>query len=409
MFSDYTTMLSWLFQQPLGKSYPDLTHIERVLHDLGNPHLSVPIIHVAGTNGKGSTTAYLSHILRAHQKDVATFTSPHLHSFNERFQLNHQSVSNEALVSYMKRLEPYGLSQFELFTCAFFLFIADEKPDVAIVEAGIGGLLDTTNVVVPDVSIITSIGLDHIQLLGNTIEDITQQKAGIIKQNTPIIVGHVSDASFNIIADIASSKQASLYRYSTHFLAHNGMSTSNGIVFDYEGERYTSVMLGEHQIQNATVALKASQIFLKEIWRASLAKEGVCNTVWAGRMEKVQDSPIIYIDGAHNEQGIIALVTTIKQLFGKKKVNVLFGALNRKDYAKMVMLLHEASEDIYVTQFNHPQSITRDDIQESDTLIMVDDWREWVTSYRECNDSVPLIVTGSLYFISDVREYFMDK
>lgn len=408
MFSDYKTMLNWLFQQPMGKSYPDLTHVEKVLHQLGSPHRSVPIIHVAGTNGKGSTTAYLSHILRAHNQSVATFTSPHLHCLNERFQLNHQPVSDEDLVVYMQKLMPYALTQFELFTCAFFLFIADKQPDMAIVEVGIGGLLDTTNVVNPEISIITSIGLDHVPMLGETIEDITYQKAGIIKQHTPVVIGNLGQKSLPIIDEIAVKNSAPVFKYQQDFFVKTNSVTQEGNSFTYENERYKSGLLGEHQVHNATLAIKASQILLKERWNKQLAQKGVKNTVWAGRMEHVYKKPIIYIDGAHNEEGILALKNMVQPLFPNEKVHILFGALNRKDYKQMITLLQEIAEKIHVTQFNHPQSITKEDIPKSDSIVIVDDWQNWLTAYIQKNDNQPLIVTGSLYFISEVRAYFND-
>lgn len=392
--------LEWLYQQPLGKSDYTLEHVKNVLAQLGNPHLSKPVIHVAGTNGKGSTVAFIKRVLNEHGLKVVTYTSPHIYQFNERMMCDEQMISDAAIVSYINVLKAFRMTQFEYMTCLFFLYMADQQADVAVIEVGIGGLHDTTNVVSSEISVITTIGLDHQAFLGETLADIARQKAGIIKWQKPVVVGHVADSLVTLFQDMAFEKKATLYLYGDQFMPEQvTLNAAKHNVFTYDGVCYEMTLKGKHQVANAVVALKACQLYLNERFNSDLAKRAIQETRWAGRFETVRQHPLIVVDGAHNEEGILALLQTMAEQFDGQSVKVLFGALSRKDYAQMIALLSR-EWPLYISEFDHPQSIQLDTLTLPESVHVVSDWKHWLMQQTE-----PVVVTGSLYFISQVKEF----
>lgn len=404
MITNYKEAMEWLYNQPRGKNRKNLDDIKVILKELGNPHLSAKIIHVAGTNGKGSTISFLQNILMAHHKKVAVFTSPHIMKFNERFQINHKNISDDKLVKLVNRLTCYKLSQFEYFTLIFFLYISQENIDYALIEVGIGGLLDTTNVVEPYITLITSVGMDHMDLLGNSLENIAKQKAGIIKQNIPILVGQVDTSVAEIIKNISDSKQAPLIFIDEDLKNAKEKYFQSYTEFMFENNLYKIELLGIHQINNAILALKCCQLVLKEEWCSHLVKEALYRTKWIGRFEKISEKPIIYLDGAHNIDGIKSLVQSIKQLFPTQKINIIFSALKRKSYDEMLLLL--APFHLKITSFDFIGSIEQKDLSISFQKLFIEDWKKELNCAKE---NEIYIVTGSLYFIAQVREFLMKK
>ncbi|MBF0779723.1 MULTISPECIES: folylpolyglutamate synthase/dihydrofolate synthase family protein [unclassified Granulicatella] len=406
MIDYYKQALDWLYAQPTGKSNPDLSYVKAVLKELGSPHLKVPVIHVTGTNGKGSTIAFLSHILKEHGLNVATFTSPHLLTFNERFQINHCMISDEEIVTYLNQLKKYQLTQFELFTCLFFLYIATHQPDIALVEVGIGGLFDTTNVVQPELSIITSVGIDHLGMLGNSIEDIARQKAGIIKEHVPVFISLVPENCLAIFKEVATQKKSPIHLYPYQSVINKYQLLPNGFTFEFDGNTFQTSIVGKHQLFNVTLALAAAKHYLNEGFNVELAKQGILHTHWSGRMEKVYEKPMIYIDGAHNEQGIHALIDTIQEKFPTQKIKIIFGALSRKDYSSMLSLLAKTF-DTYVTTFEYNQSASLEELNQiSPHVVPIENWKSAIQLDIAHQLDTVIIFTGSLYFISEVKTYF---
>lgn len=402
MITTYEEALQWLYAQPRGKKRKNLDDIKIILAQLNNPHLSTRIIHVAGTNGKGSTIAFLKDILMAHGYTVATFTSPHITVFNERFQINHQMIDNDTIVKYINQLKAFDLAQFEIFTLLFFLYITDNAVDYAIVEVGIGGLMDTTNVVHPILSIITSVGFDHMDLLGETIEEIAIQKAGIIKQNIPVIIGQINDKAMQVIKQIANKQQSSYYVPQVCDVVYKRDCTT----FQFNDKTYGITLLGEHQVNNAALAIQCSRLILEKKWQYELTQQAIQQTKWIGRFEKISTQPIIYLDGAHNIEGINSLVTTINRLFDVSKVQILFGALERKSYDEMLKRLSQYT--LKITTFDFYGSLQKENLSEVYQSYFIENWQQEIKRWCKQSDNHIYIVTGSLYFIAQVRE-FMKK
>lgn len=398
--------IDWLYQQPAGKSKDGLQAIQQALGILGNPHLSVPTVHITGTNGKGSTIATLASILQEHGLSVATFTSPHLIVFNDRIRLNGQFISEADLVKYVNQLQDIHLSQFELYTCIFFLFIAEYKPDIALVEVGIGGLKDATNVIQPILTAITSVGFDHVGLLGNTLGEIAIQKAGIVKPSVPLLVSRVASECLAIFQSETEKKGSPLLVVGKDFQYKDYKIVEDGFTFTFDNQMYHSQLEGSYQLFNVTLSLACAKQLLGDRFDVISAQKGVKRTRWEGRMEKVFAQPKIYLDGAHNEQGILALLETIKQRFPKQPVQFIFGALSRKDYSQMLEILAQAYPT-YVTTFAYEEAATLTELSQISLAIQpLENWQAFIEDCMFKQADVVTIFTGSLYFIAEVKAYF---
>lgn len=392
----------WLYAQPRGLKRLDMTFMTETAQKLGIDTTSLNIIHVTGTNGKGSTIAYLSAILQAHGKSVAAFTSPHLFNINERFMINNRAISDEKLCQYVAtiRQSQLHLSQFEIMTLAFFLFVQNEKVDYVLLEVGIGGLLDTTNFITPIASIITSVGLDHMELLGDTIGKIAYQKAGIIKSNIPVFIGRLDRQAIDVISDVAHSQSAPLIKTADRFPVYNHQLITNGVALDI-------VLQGEYQKDNLTLALIVAREVLDTQFSLETAKQGICNVQWKGRFETVIENPCVIVDGAHNPHGIQGLIDTLhSERYQQYSVQILFAALSKKDYVAMLMLLQQ----------HFPVALTTFDVTKTqqkqleytnvpDGIEFVEDYKEYVKAYLKQPTSDILVVTGSLYFVSEFKKF----
>lgn len=392
----------WLYAQPRGLKRLDMTFMTETAQTLGIDTTSLHIIHVTGTNGKGSTIAYLSAILQAHGKSVAAFTSPHLFNINERFMINNRAISDEKLCQYVStiRQSQLHLSQFEIMTLAFFLFVQHEKVDYVLLEVGIGGLLDTTNFITPIASIITSVGLDHMELLGDTIEKIAYQKAGIIKSNIPVFIGRLDRQTIDVISDVAHSQSAPLIKTADSIPVYNHQLITNGVALDI-------VLQGEYQKDNLTLALTVAREVLDTQFSLETAKQGICNVQWKGRFETVIEKPCIIVDGAHNPHGIQGLIDTLQsERYQQYSVQILFAALSKKDYVAMLTLLQQhflvALTTFDVTKTQQKQL---EYTNVPDGIEFVEDYKEYVKAYLKQPTSDILVVTGSLYFVSEFKKF----
>lgn len=407
-------------------SKPGLERISHLLDQLGHPEKGLTFVHVAGTNGKGSTVSFLASMLSEAGLIVGTFTSPYIESFNERISLDGQPISDEALMKVMQQLQPFiaasddlnqSLTEFELITAAAFLYFKEQQPDVVILEVGLGGLLDSTNVVNPLLTAITTIGMDHMAVLGDTIEEIATQKAGIIKKEIPVVTGNISPAALAVIDQIAAEKQAPLYHFGQAFSLHyRGSDPKWGEQFDFANEKgkisqLTTSLLGQHQTENAAVAIELFYLFCqkKKIpFTEKAIRKGLVSTYWPARMEKVSQEPLIVLDGAHNPHAMKRLVENVKNEFQVAKVYILFSALERKDIQGMVrQLLTIPNAEIYLTSFDYPNALQLEkNYQQIDPkrIRIASLWQFGFASILEKASSEDLVlVTGSLYFISQVR------
>ncbi|WP_421425854.1 bifunctional folylpolyglutamate synthase/dihydrofolate synthase [Streptococcus suis] len=373
--------------------------IEYALELLGNPQFAVPVIHVAGTNGKGSTIAFLRQLFQAHGMRVGSFVSPHMVSVHDRICIDSQPISDPDFQDYLQKV--YDLEQevatryepfryFEVMVLIMFLYFEAQQPDVALVEVGIGGLLDTTNVVAPALSVITSIGMDHQDLLGSTLGEIAEQKAGIIKENVPVVLGPLCQETTAICRQIALDKQAPVYQFGREFTDLSELVLG---------------LAGPHQEENAAVALQTFLLYMASIQKdiqPQLIKTALAQTSWAGRLELVAQEPTIYLDGAHNVPAIERLIEFIQEQ--EEPVTILFSALRRKNFQEMLELLDEKLPHtaLVLTSFAYDGALSEENRQGRD---YVENYQQFIEDWQSSKQGI-LIVTGSLYFISEVRRIF---
>ena len=391
-----------------------LGRMQRAVDLLGNPEQAYPIIHVTGTNGKGSTIAFMRELFVSHGKKVGTFTSPHIVSIHDRICINGQPISDAdfiRLANQVKEMEQRllethdQLSFFELLTVIALLYFKEQGVDLVLLEVGIGGLLDTTNVVTGEIAVITSIGLDHQETLGNSLEEIAEQKAGIFKPERAAVIANLAPEAQFVCQKIAEDLDVTLYQADRDFSFKSGDFSSS--LADL-----TQLKLGlegSYQEENAALALQAFLLFMtargekvnEEVVRCALK-----TTNWAGRLEAVTEH--IYLDGAHNLPALERLVEFIQQKIQQGyQPQILFGALKRKDYSGMLGYLidHLPDTALYVTSFDYQGSLEEKDLSD---YHRVASYRDFIDDFeKSAGEKDLLFVTGSLYFISEVRAYLI--
>ncbi|MDG4527117.1 bifunctional folylpolyglutamate synthase/dihydrofolate synthase [Streptococcus suis] len=401
---------NWLNTKQGQVFHYKMEKIEYALELLGNPQFAVPVIHVAGTNGKGSTIAFMRQLFQAHGLRVGSFVSPHMVSVHDRICIDSQPISDHDFQHYLQKV--YDLEQdvatryepfryFEVMVLIMFLYFKDQQPDLALVEVGIGGLLDTTNVVAPALSLITSIGMDHQDLLGSTLGEIAEQKAGIIKKNVPVVLGPLSPETTAICRQIALDNQAPVYQFSQEFTYKAGQFSNA----DLELSELVLGLAGHHQEENAAVALQTFLLYMTSIQKdiqPQLIQQALAQTSWAGRLELVVQEPKIYLDGAHNVPAIERLIDFIQEQ--DESVTILFSALRRKDFQEMLELLEEKlpHTPLVLTSFAYDGALSEENRQGRD---YVENYQQFIEDWQSSGQGI-LIVTGSLYFISEVRRMF---
>ncbi|MGQ7418348.1 bifunctional folylpolyglutamate synthase/dihydrofolate synthase [Streptococcus suis] len=398
---------NWLNTKQGQVFHYKMEKIEYALELLGNPQFAVPVIHVAGTNGKGSTIAFMRQLFQAHGLRVGSFVSPHMVSVHDRICIDSQPISDHDFQHYLQKV--YDLEQevvtryepfryFEVMVLIMFLYFKDQQPDLALVEVGIGGLLDTTNVVAPALSLITSIGMDHQDLLGSTLGEIAEQKAGIIKENVPVVLGPLSPETTAICRQIALEKQAPVYQFGQEFTYKAGQFSNT----DIDLSELVLGLEGHHQEENAAVALQTFLLYMARIQKTvspQLIKNALAQTNWPGRLELVAQEPKIYLDGAHNVPAIERLIEFIQEQ--EEPVTILFSALRRKDFQEMLELLEEKLPHtaLVLTSFAYDGALSEENRQGRD---YVENYQQFIEDWQSSKQGI-LIITGSLYFISEVR------
>ncbi|HFI0362075.1 TPA: folylpolyglutamate synthase/dihydrofolate synthase family protein [Streptococcus suis] len=398
---------NWLNTKQGQVFHYKMEKIEYALELLGNPQFAVPVIHVAGTNGKGSTIAFMRQLFQAHGMRVGSFVSPHMVSVHDRICIDSQPISDHDFQHYLQKV--YDLEQevatryepfryFEVMVLIMFLYFEAQQPDLALVEVGIGGLLDTTNVVAPALSLITSIGMDHQDLLGSTLREIAEQKAGIIKENVPVVLGPLSPETTAICRQIAQDKQASVYQFGQEFTYKAGQFSNA----DIELSELVLGLAGHHQEENAAVALQTFLLYMASSQQAispQLIQQALAQTSWPGRLELVAQEPKIYLDGAHNVPAIERLIEFIQEQ--EEPVTILFSALRRKDFQEMLELLEEKLPHtaLVLTSFAYDGALSEENRQGRD---YVENYQQFIEDWQSSKQGI-LIITGSLYFISEVR------
>ena len=416
------TVREWILDRMKYKRKYGLDRMRVLMSLLGNPQEDYPIIHVTGTNGKGSTIAMLSSLFVHHGQKVGAFVSPHLIDYTDRFLINgnvmpeedFEIVGNLVQQAEVKLIDEYEpLSFFEIMTAMALVYFSRKKVEVALLEVGIGGLLDTTNIVHSTMSVITSIGMDHEEMLGNTLEEIAIQKTGIFKQNQEVVLGKLPTEALKVAEVVGKAYNCDLHTFEREFKSE---LFEDGFIFTNSDTRIHIPHLnlkGKYQLENAAVALECFLRFEEKFQlpiELSAIQESFQTVTWPGRMEVVHQSPTVVLDGAHNIHALKRFVETVKQ-HGKLEAQhtILFSALKRKHYIEMVDYLRKELPEarLVVTTFEYAGAIEKTDYPSSE-IEFVENAQQFIENYiNKTSDQEILWITGSLYFISFVRKIFI--
>jgi dihydrofolate synthase/folylpolyglutamate synthase len=415
-----------------GSNY-GLDRTFKILEILGNPHEKIKTIHIAGTNGKGSTTSMITSVLMEHRYKVGMYTSPFLEEFEERMQINKENIPKDKLAFVVTRVkeavdEVISLgydnpTEFEIITCAMFLYFYVENVDYAVIEVGLGGRLDATNVITPKLSIIASISYDHMNILGDTLGKIAYEKAGIIKKGVPCITYPQKDEVVNVLRNICNKKNSKLYEIKeseVETLNTKGENFTQKIkvkenkIFNQNKQLEVDLkLLGKHQVLNALLAIRSLQVLnLNSL--ANISYDNIINGLkkakWNGRMEVVNKEPLVVIDGAHNMDGIKKLKESINNYFDYENITLIIGVLGDKEVHKMINEVTSLTDKaIVLTPHNN-----RAAKPEYMLKLMKENGvkAEWCDGYKKGYEKALIIskpndlilICGSLYMIGDMRK-----
>ncbi len=428
----YQECIHYLEHEVGFASRPGLERIQVLCDQLGNPEKKLPVIHIAGTNGKGSAAAMLSSILKEAGYRVGMYTSPHLERYNERFLINGEPITDKdfaeeitlmkELCQKLKKEDKPVPTLFEIITGAAFHYFAEKKVDVLVLEVGLGGKYDATNVVPsPLLSLIMSISIDHTDFLGNTVEKIAAEKAGIIKKNCPVVLYSQDKIVYNIIEKVALEQKAPLFCPKEAKIIISSQ-TLKGTVFSVRNNRLPLTdlnlpLLGSHQIANCITVLEACVVLREKglLLPEEAIRSGIENTRWAGRMEICRRDPLVILDGAHNTDGIIQLAASLSIYFKEKKLTLILGVLGDKEYQKMAEHILPFAKTVILTE---PQNERRLDISSLAHSISDFDGKIYLERQIEqayekalsvtAGDSV-ILCCGSLYMIGAIRTYLQSR
>lgn len=375
-----------------------IDNLINLLSELDNPQLDLKCIHIAGTNGKGSTSNYVRSGLQAAGNKVGSFTSPHLVVHNDRIRINNENISDEVFLRYIndsiQYWEPYSLSMFEIDMFISIMYFRDEAVDYVVYEVGLGGRLDATNVIHPLVCAVTNIGYDHMGILGNTLEEIAGEKAGIFKPGVPVFTTEKNDSVLNVFNE--KTDLLNIVEIPQHTVGDKSYS------YTLDGIEITLTNQGIYQISNSALALK----ILKYLNIADESiKSGIENTSWAGRFEEISQG--VYLDGAHNSMGIENLIKSMEIL--PKPWVVVFTALADKSHSEMVDRLEAVFDEVIITEFEFYRAAKAQDLALNHKVTIETDYKKAIQIGKDHRQSGTLIITGSLYFISEAREYLLLK
>ncbi|WP_425453261.1 bifunctional folylpolyglutamate synthase/dihydrofolate synthase [Cohnella lupini] len=422
---------------------PGLDRIVRLMETFNHPQRRLKFIHVAGTNGKGSVCAYLTSVLRQCGYDVGTFTSPYLTSYSNRLQYNGHDIEDDVLVNLANRLKPVAEemasgewgspTMFEVTTALALLYYGTVAyPDFVVWETGLGGRLDVTNIVTPLISVITNIGHDHMDVLGPTLEDITREKAGIIKAGVPVVTAVSQPEALRIVRETASERQATLYRLDGDYAFQPLEIAEDEQKFTFQGpfraiQSLTVTMNGVHQLKNAATAVMTLEV-LRQYYALILDDEdlatGLRNTTWAGRLEMVSRDPRILLDGAHNPEGMEALSIALRDVYKFDRLNVMTAMMPNKNHEQTLRHILPMVDTLVITEPDFHKKMNaadlaavvdrlRSEFGRPRNVIVEPDWQRALELLLEASaESAPdvntlNVITGTLYLIADVRSWLL--
>lgn len=418
----YEEAIKYIHSVSWKGSMPGLSRITELCAKLGDPQKELKCIHIGGTNGKGSTSAYLTSVLRAAGYKVGTFTSPYVRVFNERIAIDGEPVSDELLAAAVEHVMPHADSmedrptEFELITAVGFEIFKREKVDIVVLEVGLGGRYDSTNVIEsPVLSVITGISFDHTQLLGNTLSEIAWEKAGILKEDRPCVLAELEPEAREVFEKEAAEKGCEIFTVSPEKITPGSISL-DGISMNYKsrGDIKTS-LIGSYQARNIALVCEAVEVLRREGYDISedALYCGIADARWHARFELLSREPVVVFDGGHNEEGVRAALDTAKRVFGGEKAVILTGVMADKAYDTMVAMIAQEAREVFTLKPDNPRAL---------------DAEELANTYRKCGvkatagytiaDALaaardrakelgaPLLILGSLYLYKDVYKDF---
>lgn len=414
-FVDAKSFIEWVQSQKRFSKKTNLDNMKYFCKLLCNPESSFKAIHVTGTNGKGSTVAMLTSVLMAKGYNVGTFTSPYIECFNERIAFNTKPIDDDDLLKMANRvIEIYPILEennfpkptfFEFITlCAFCYFKSLNNLDYAVIEVGMGGRLDSTNVITPIVSIITNVALDHMQILGNTKEAILIEKLGIVKDNIPVVCG-LKEENLKMIATNVANIHNSQIVFPKYNEVKNVKCDLSKTCFTYQGQDYKLSLLGFHQVENALLVIETFNL-LKDDLKLSIQDlhNGLKNTKWVGRLEKINDDPVIYIDGGHNIDGISRITEFVKSL-NIPNVRAVISISHDKELLPMIKMVDKTFDEIIFTSYTYARSAKAEDLynlSSSKNKKCIENL-DVAVKYVLTNKKPITIFLGSLYLASEIR------
>lgn len=404
-FKDYEEVVAFINSQK-NRVY-SLDNFKHYMDDLGNPQLILKCVHIGGTNGKGSTTNYIKEVLKQAGYKVATFTSPALYSRLDIIRINDQFIDEDTMVKYANRYVDlwlkYEISLFEIEVFIAIMYFIEQAVDIALFEVGLGGLLDATNIVMPKLAINTNIGLDHVDYLGHDYQSIARNKAGIVKEGVDYLTGETKKECLDVFKEVCTNCHSKLLTVGpiTNIIDGNNVS--------YHYRNYDIILdtPALYQIKNSALALEAL-LYLKKHGHVMFSDDdllqGMYNAHWPGRFEIIKVKPLIIVDGAHNKEGIDAFYECAKKY---DHIKIIFSALRDKDYKHMIEKLLQLTDDITICEFEHVRSSDAKTLASGFNVKIQPDYKQAILDSLDHQGTV--FVTGSLYFISKVREYVINE
>ena len=424
--NDYQRAIEFLdsflnYEQITAYSYPgafSLDRVERLLEGLGNPHRKYPVLHVAGTKGKGSTCAFTASILRAAGLRTGLYTSPHLLSFRERIQVDGRPISEQDLAAVVERLRPLAgkeLTYFEAVTVCAFLHFEKAGVEAAVIEVGMGGRLDATNVVAPKVTAITPVSLDHLPKLGTTVGQIAREKAGILKRGILAVIAPQASEAMRVIEEAAALRGAVLHPVDREVrIEVRNVDTSGSLAtFETPVRRYQDLavpLLGRHQLMNAAVAIRMAELFRGSGSLESSIREGIAATRWSGRCQIIPGDPPVLLDGAQNAESALALRSAAEDLFPGRRVVLVVGASTEKDLEGMARIWGPWADRIILTQSKSPRAEPASRLQEVFSRFHPPAERSGSVrealqrAVEEASPREVVVVSGSLFVVGEALE-----
>ena len=405
----------------------ELDTILDILRQLGDPHKKYNLVHVAGTNGKGSVASYITSVLSHAGFTTGLYTSPHLIRFNERIVLNGSEISNDDVVSAYEAVHAADNGErqatyFEIVTAMAFHYFAQQNVDWAVIETGMGGRFDATNVITPEISVITNLSIEHTEYLGSTIKDLAREKGGIIKPGVPVVTGVHQPSGLAVLKDRAAENNAELYQYKKDFSARK----TGAETYEYKGifEKFSKIkkpLPGEHQKENLSIALAACEALFKRMAGSdtrynlsqNLVSRAIEDTRWPGRLEHVQLDPLVIIDGAHNLAASKVLAKHLTDTLKDTQLTLVLGILDDKPYEKMLKNLVPCADRVIITKAQIDRSLDTIILKQAvekfarGPVTIIEDVKQAVDHAIKTSDTEDAVcIAGSLYVAGEAREKF---